>query len=144
MFFFSFSAPPARSPVTRSWCCVFGPLHLFSKLLGPSSFLCYIPICCIIYICILYIRSGVLVFVFSLSLSLLSLSYLSLLRCCRWKISVEGRRHCINRHTQKQICTKNGLKVETTSSRMASIQPSSLQTDHTQGSYLDRRNVTWF
>ena len=45
----------------------------------PSCILCYIPICCIIYICILYIRSGVFVFVFSMSLSLISLSCLSLL-----------------------------------------------------------------
>ena len=76
----SLSASPSRSPVPRLLCCVdfsggpgVGCQHLSEML----QFLCYIPIGCIIYICILHIRSSGFVVVFSLSLSLLSLSCLS-------------------------------------------------------------------
>ena len=58
-----------------AWTSSSGPVSVANVWL--RYIICYIPSCCIIYICILYIRSGVSVFVFSLSLSL-SLSLHSL------------------------------------------------------------------
>ena len=51
--------------------------HL-SRMLKFLSCCCLSSHCCLIYICILYIRSGVFVFVFSLSPPLVTLSVLSL------------------------------------------------------------------
>ena len=65
-----------------AWTSSSGPVSVASACLScccPSCFFMLYSHCCIMYTCILYIRSGVFVFVFCLSLSLFFLSCPSLL-----------------------------------------------------------------